>query len=214
MQLVTEPSEVLTPLLIEDLNQIAKQQTLVLLLDTYEKTGMLFDDWLHSVLDNRYPKHIHPNFLVCIAGRDPLSKNIWIDWEDVIVRSELEPFTEAEARLYLESKHIDCEPVVQEILRLSSNGLPVLIAMMAQNAPTSVTQVSDYCEEAVERFLRWETDDRKRKLAENASIPRLLNRDVLAVLTDEEEADGLFNWLKGRSFVIENREKDGNITAL
>ena len=203
VQLVTKPLKVLTPLLIEDLNQIAKQQTLVLLLDTYEKTGMFFDDWLLSVLDNRYSKQLHPNCLVCIAGRDPLSKNTWIDWEALIVRSELEPFTEAEARLYLANKGIHCEPVIQEILRLSSNGLPVLIAMMAQNAPTSVTQVSDYCEEAVERFLRWETDDRKRKLAENASIPRLLNRDVLAVLTDEEEADGLFNWLKGRSFVIE-----------
>ena len=204
VQLVQKPVEVLTPLFLEDLNQVAEQQTIVLLLDTYEQTGAFLDDWLRSLLDDRYDKSLHPNCLICIAGRDPLNKNAWIEWKELIARSELEPFTEVEARLYLASCAITQELVVQEIWRLSSGGLPVLIAMMAQGAPYKIEQITDPCEDAVERFLKWEKDEKKCKIAQNAALPRVLNRDVLATLTSDEEADGLFEWLKSRSFVVQH----------
>ena len=204
VQLVQKPVEVLTPLFLEDLNQVAEQQTIVLLLDTYEQTGAFLDDWLRSLLDDRYDKSLHPNCLICIAGRDPLNKNAWIEWKELIARSELEPFTEVEARLYLASCGITQELIVQEIWKLSSGGLPVLIAMMAQGAPCKIEQITDPCEDAVERFLKWEKDEKKRKIAQNAALPRVLNRDVLATLTSDEEADGLFEWLKSRSFVVQH----------
>jgi Tfp pilus assembly protein PilF len=204
VRLVQEPIEVLTPLFLEDLNRVAEKQTIVLLLDTYEQTGAFLDDWLRSLLNDRYDASLHPNCLICIAGRDPLNKNAWIEWEELIARSELEPFTEAEARLYLASCAITQESIVQEIWRLSSGGLPVLIAMMAQGAPREVEQISDPCEDAVERFLRWEQDEKKRKIAQNAALLRLINQDVLAVLTSDAEADSLFDWLKSRSFVVQH----------
>ncbi|WNZ48876.1 AAA family ATPase [Leptolyngbya boryana CZ1] len=154
VRLVQEPIEVLTPLFLEDLNRVAEKQTIVLLLDTYEQTGAFLDDWLRSLLNDRYDASLHPNCLICIAGRDLLNKNAWIEWEELIARSELEPFTEAEGRLYLASCAITQESIVQEIWRLSSGGLPVLIAMMAQGAPREVEQISDPCEDAVERFLK------------------------------------------------------------
>ncbi|MBD1855768.1 MULTISPECIES: AAA family ATPase [Leptolyngbya] len=204
VRLVQEPIEVLTPLFLEDLNRVAEKQTIVLLLDTYEQTGAFLDDWLRSLLNDRYDVSLHPNCLICIAGRDPLNKNAWIGWEKLIARSELEPFTKAEARLYLASCAITQESIVQEIWRLSSGGLPVLIAMMAQGAPREVEQISDPCEDAVERFLWWEQDEKKRKIAQNAALPRLINQDVLAVLTSDAEADSLFDWLKSRSFVVQH----------
>ena len=204
VQLVQKPVEVLTPLFLEDLNRFAEQQTIVLLLDTYEQTGAFLDDWLRSLLDDRYDESLHPNCLICIAGRDPLNRNAWIEWKELIARSELEPFTEVEARLYLASCAITQELIVQEIWRLSSGGLPVLIAMMAQGAPCKIEQITDPCEDAVERFLKWEKDEKKCKIAQNAALPRVLNRDVLATLTSDEEADGLFEWLKSRSFVVQH----------
>lgn len=203
VRLMQEPLKVLTPLFLEDLNRIAEKQTVVLLLDTYEQTGAFLDDWLRSVLDERYGE-ITPNFLIGIAGREPLSRNAWIGLEGWIVRSELEPFTPDEARQYLVSKGITNESVIQEIWRLSSGGLPLLISMMAQAAPPSVDEVIDHCEQAVERFLKWERDEPKRMIAQSAALPRLLNRDVLAVLTSDETADTLFDWLKSLPFVVEH----------
>ncbi|MDZ8054124.1 MAG: hypothetical protein RMX68_019480 [Aulosira sp. ZfuVER01] len=203
--LLREPLEVLTPLFLEDLNQIAEKQTVVLLLDTYEQTGAFLDDWLRSLLDDRYG-YLTPNFLLVIAGRDPLSRNIWADMESCIARSELEPFTQDETRQYLTNRGITNEAVIQEIWRLSSGGLPLLIGMMAQATPNSINVVVDPCEEAVERFLKWESDGTKRQLALDAALPRMLNRDILALLVDESAVNDLFEWLKERSFVVEHPE--------
>lgn len=203
--LLREPLEVLTPLFLEDLYQIAQNQTVVLLLDTYEQTGAFLNDWLRSLLDGRYGD-ITPNFLLGIAGRDPLSRNIWAEFESWIVRSELDPFTQDETRQYLTNSGITNEAVIQEIWRLSSGGLPLLIGMMAQASPTSINVIVDPCEDAVERFLKWESDGTKRQLALNAALPRMLNQDILALLVDESAVNELFEWLKGRSFVVEHPE--------
>ncbi|MBD2072574.1 tetratricopeptide repeat protein [Phormidium sp. FACHB-592] len=205
VQLVNEPLEVLTPLFLVDFNRLAEKQTMVLLLDTYEQTTVFWDDWVRSLLDDRYGD-VTPNFLLAIAGRDPLNRNDWTALEECILRSELEPFTQEEARQYLTSKGITHEAVIQEIWRLSSNGLPLLIGMMAQAAPTSLNALTDHCEDAVERFLKWETDPVKRQTAMDAALPRVLNRDVLALLVAEADVKALFEWLKSRSFVIEHPE--------
>lgn len=205
VRLLREPVEVLSPLFLEDINRIAEKQTVVLLLDTYEQTGSFLDDWLRSLLSDRHGE-LTPDFLIGIAGRDSLSRNIWSDMEDWIVRSELEPFTEDEARQYLIDREITNEAVIQEIWQLSSGGLPLLIGMMAQAVPTSAKVVLDPCEVAVERFLKWELDGTKRQLALNAALPRMLNRDVLALLIDQTAVNDLFEWLKGRSFVVEHPE--------
>ena len=205
VQLLREPLAVLTPLFLEDLNRIAGKQTVVLLLDTYEQTGAFLDDWLRSLLDDQFGE-LTPNFLIGIAGRDSLSRNTWADMEGWIVRSELEPFTPNEARQYLTDRGITNEAVIQEIWRLSSGGLPLLIGMMAQAVPTSADVVLDPCEEAVERFLKWELDVAKRQLALNAALPRILNRDILALLVNVATVNELFEWLKERSFVVEHPE--------
>ncbi len=205
VKLLREPLEVLTPLFLQDLNRIAEKQTVVLLLDTYEQTGLFLDDWLRSLLDVRYGE-LTPNFLLGIAGRDPLSPNLWAEMEDWIARSELEPFTQNEARQYLIDRGITNEAVIQEIWRLSSGGLPLLIGMMAQAVPASSDMVVDPCDDAVERFLKWELDGAKRQVALNASLPRILNRDILSLLVNEAELNVLFEWLKGRSFVEEHPE--------
>jgi tetratricopeptide (TPR) repeat protein len=197
VQLVTEPLEVLTPLFLEEINRIAEKQRVVLLLDTYEVTGIFLDDWLRGVLDCRYGEDLTDNFRLGIAGREPLDRNAWVELEFCIARSPLEPFTEAEAKQFLAKKGITSEAVVAQIWQLSSGGLPLLVSMMAQNAPTSPDAVVDPCGDAVERFLKWEQEPTKRQLAQEGAIPRVLNEDVVNVL-----GDGQFEWLQGCAFMI------------
>ncbi len=205
VELVTQPLEVLTPLFLKDLNQIAEKKTVVLLFDTYEETSVFLDDWLRAVLIDYYGKMPH-NFLLAIAGREPLNWNNWTEFENCIARSELKPFSQEETRQYLANKGITDESVIQEIWRLSSGGLPLLVDMMAQAAPKGAHEVLDFCEEAVERFLKWEIDPVKRQLAMEAAIPRVLDRDVLGLLVEEATLHDLFEWLKSRSFVMKHPE--------
>lgn len=51
VQLVIEPEEVLSPIWLEEVNKIAEQKTIVLLLDTYEQTGKFLDSWLRALLE-------------------------------------------------------------------------------------------------------------------------------------------------------------------
>jgi tetratricopeptide (TPR) repeat protein len=200
VRLVKETWEVLTPLFLEGIRSIPSDKTLVLLLDTYEITGVFLDAWVRSLLDEKFGA-LERGVLVCIAGRNPIDRNAWTEWESLIARSPLEPFTEAEARDFLAGQQIQSEAVIQEIWRLSSGGLPLLVSMMAAAAPTNADAVVDPCEDAVNRFLHWETDGAKRQLAQDGACVRVLNEDVVAAL-----APGQFDWLSRCAFVL--REGD------
>ncbi|MDZ8108539.1 MAG: tetratricopeptide repeat protein [Nostoc sp. DedQUE12a] len=203
--LVQEPVEVLTPLFLQDILKIAKETAVVLFFDTYERTGEFLDNWLREILDGRYGE-VSLNILITIAGRQELDKNHWTPYEGLIVRFPLEPFTEEEAQQYLTRKGITNSGVVETILRLSGN-LPLLVGMLADAHPNDPNQIVEPSSNAVERFLKWIDDPKRRQIALDAAIPRCLNRDVIAKLRGEQEADELFSWLKETSFV--NERTDG-----
>jgi len=81
------------------------------------------------------------------------------------------------------------------------------VATLAAESPTDPTQIGDPSGTAVERFLQWVDDPERRQVALDAALPRTLNRDVIAVLHDEESADALFNWLIQMPFV--EKRSDG-----
>jgi tetratricopeptide (TPR) repeat protein len=195
-RLIKETLEVLTPLFLEGVKRIPVEKTLVLMLDTYEVTGGFLDEWVRGLLDEDYGE-LERSILLCIGGREPIDKNAWDEWESVIARSPLEPFTREEAEAFLASKQIKSAAVIEEIWRLSSGGLPLLVSMMAAPAPTSADAVVDPCEDAVNRFLVWETDAGMRDLAQDAACARVLNADVVVAL-----GEGSFEWLRGCAFVL------------
>ena len=53
-RLMRETQEVLTPLFLEGMGKVAIEKTLVLLLDTYEVTGTFLDEWVRSLLEERF----------------------------------------------------------------------------------------------------------------------------------------------------------------
>ncbi|MEH2084129.1 MAG: tetratricopeptide repeat protein [Nostoc sp.] len=203
--LVQEPVEVLTPLFLQDIFKIADKTAVVLFFDTYERTGEFLDNWLREILEGRHGE-VSLNILITIAGRQELNKNHWAPYEGLIVRFPLEPFTEEEAQQYLTRKGITNSRVLEVILRLSGN-LPLLVGMLADAHPNDPNQVVEPSSSAVERFLKWIDDPKQRQVALDAAIPQCLNRDVIAKLKGEEEADELFTWLKETSFV--NERTDG-----
>ncbi|AUB36818.1 Tetratricopeptide [Nostoc flagelliforme CCNUN1] len=205
VRLVQEPEEVLTPLFLQDIFKIAKETTVVLFFDTYERTGEFLDNWLREILEGRHGE-VSLNILITIAGRQELDKNHWASYEGLIARFPLEPFTEEEAQQYLSRKGITDNRIIEVILRLSGN-LPLLVGMLADAHPNDPNQVIEPSSSAVERFLKWVDDPKRQQVALDAAIPRCLNRDVMAKLRGEEEADELFSWLKETSFV--NERTDG-----
>lgn len=204
VRLIQEPVEVLTPLFLQDISKLAEKSGVALFFDTYECTEDFLDNWLREILEGRYGD-VPLNILVIIAGRQELDKNHWAPYEGLMIRFPLEPFTEEEAQQYLTRKGITNSRVIEVILRLSGR-LPLLVATLAAESPDDPSQVGDPSGTAVERFLKWIDEPKRRQLALDAAIPRCLNRDVLAKLRGEDEADDLFNWLKEMPFIEERTD--------
>jgi tetratricopeptide (TPR) repeat protein len=181
------------------LREVAEEHSIALLFDTYERTGDFLDPWLRALLEGRHGD-VPANILLVIAGRDELDHNHWAPYEGLVARLFLEPFAEEDARDYLARKGITDERVVEVILGLSGR-LPLLVATLAAEIPDDPEKVGDPSGEAVERFLKWVEDPKQRQVALDAALPRRLNRDVLAVLVGEEEANALFVWFRGMPFV-------------
>lgn len=205
VRLVLEPVEVLTPLFLDGLRDLAGERPLALFFDTYEHTGPFLDSWLRDLLEGRYGDE-PANILLTIAGRDELDRNLWAPYEPLLARLPLEPFTEEEARTYLARKGVTDEWVVEVVLSLSGR-LPLLLATLAAEGPDDPGKVGDPSGEAVERFLKWVEEPERRRAALDAALPRHLNRDVLTVLVGEEAAGALFDWLIRMPFVL--RRGDG-----
>ena len=201
VRLVQEPLEVLTPLFLKEIGEIADNSDIALFFDTYERTDDFLDGWLLDIFDGRYGD-IPANILFIVAGRQELDKNHWANCEGLIARFPLEPFTEDEAREYLKQKGISDEQVIKVILELSGC-FPLLVATLAAEVPEDPIQIGDSSGTAVERFLKWVDDDKRKEVALDAAIPLCINEDILVQLQGEEEGKALFNWLKEMPFVNE-----------
>ena len=204
VQLMLEPVEILSPLFLTGLRKTAEKHHIALFFDTYEYTGNLLDSWLRRLLEGCYGD-LPVDIVLGIIGRDELDRNNWVPYEGLLARLPLEPFTEEEAHDYLGRKSITDKRVAKVILHLSGR-LPLLMATLTVEIPDDPAQVGDPSGEALERFFGWVKDPKRRQVTLDAALPRRLNRDVLAVLVEEEDAGTLFSWLKGMPFV----EKRGN----
>ena len=205
VQLVLSPERILTPVLLTELAGAADAAPwVVLLLDTYERTGPFLDPWLHDVMTTDRYGALPANVVVVTSGQHPFDTARWGSFADFRTDLPLGPFTEAEARGLLADKGVRDEPVVAEVLRLTG-GLPVLVSTLAESGPVGPAEVGDPSATAVDRFLKWERDPVRRAAALAGALPRRLDEDVFRSAVDgpEEQADALFAWLRGMPFVSE-----------
>jgi tetratricopeptide (TPR) repeat protein len=204
VRMLLSPLDALTPAFVRDLADAGRRRSLALFFDTYEQTGPLLDGWLRSVLDGAYGD-LPQDLIVTIAGRHPLDLGDWAPYAAVLADVPLTPFTEAESRQLLAEKGVTNERVVQVILEVSGR-LPLLVATLAENQPTDPAAVGDPSGDAVERFLKWEPDPARRALAVTAALPRVVNEDVLCVLSgqgqqQDHDQGWLFAWLRSLPFI-------------
>ncbi|MGW7689452.1 tetratricopeptide repeat protein [Streptomyces asiaticus] len=200
VDLVISPLDALTPAFLRDVGEVAASVPWVAwFFDTYERTGPLLDLWLRDVMfEGRYGS-LPANAVVTLAGQGTLAPRCWADYADLVVDLPLVPFTEAEARQLLTAKGVADEQVIEVVLRLTG-GLPVLVSMLAEARPTTPEAVGDPSGTAVERFLKWVSDESHRSVALAAALPRRLDEDVFVAAVGEEAAE-LYGWLRSLPFV-------------
>jgi tetratricopeptide (TPR) repeat protein len=198
LRLLLSPTDILTPLFLKDLQDACKQRSVVLMLDTFEQTSTFLEGWLFDVMAGRHGP-VAGDLTFVVSGQLPLDRNRWIAHRGLVADVPLDGLEEADARELLGRHGVDDEVVGDVILGLSS-GLPLLIAMLASEQPTSVAKVGDRTGDAVERFLRWVTDDARRELAISAALPRSLNEDVFVALAGEA-GHPRFDWILQQPFI-------------
>ena len=200
VELVLQPIKVLSPLWVKAFNELADQKNIALFFDTYETANPQLDTWLYELLRERHGE-IPPNFILCISGRHPLQPQRWNKFKTYAQNISLEPFTEAEARAYLQQRNLHNENAIQQILAIS-NCLPVYLSLLAEGDPASQDNIADPNEKVVARFLQHIKDPQQRQLALQAALPRKLNKDIVACLLPETaDAAIAFDWLISRPFV-------------
>ncbi|MEW2164031.1 tetratricopeptide repeat protein [Streptomyces sp. NPDC007084] len=205
VRLVLSPEDVLTPVLLEELARAAARfPRQVLFFDTYERTGLFADAWLHATMAQDRYGVMPGNVVVVTAGRNPLDLGRWGHCSDSVAEMPLPPFTEREAREVLAGQGVVAEPVVAEILRLTGR-LPVLVSTLAETRPADPGDVGDPSATAVDSFLKWEHDPVHRAIALDCAFPRRLDADVFRAAADcpDEAAYALYDWLRGLPFVTE-----------
>ncbi|HEY3464521.1 MAG TPA: tetratricopeptide repeat protein [Amycolatopsis sp.] len=201
VRLLLSPVEELTPIFVGELHEVAAKRPVVLFFDTFERTEVFLERWLLDLLDGRYGG-LPPNLVLVVAGQHPLDVHAWGDYLGIRADFPLQVFTEGEAREFLAARGITASEVVEVILALSGR-LPVLLALLAESRPGSAASVADPGDNAVERFLKWEKDEQRKRAALRGALPRQLDRDVFALVTDAATPDEDFAWLRRLPFVTE-----------
>ncbi|MDR3577965.1 MAG: tetratricopeptide repeat protein [Anaerolineaceae bacterium] len=197
--LILHPLEAITPEFLSDLRESVSSDTFLLCIDSFERNVDVLDLWLLELLRGTYGA-LPPGIMLIIAGRDPLDSNRWDDYQSLITRLPLEPFTAEECAEYLNLRGIKNQKNVQIIISLSE-GLPMLVNMLASQSPKSIEGLGDISGKAIERFLQWVEDPFQREIAINAALPRFLDYDILEQLTDPGKSDVLFSWLQKMPFI-------------
>ncbi|MFF5042114.1 tetratricopeptide repeat protein [Streptomyces nigra] len=207
VRLVLEPLEVLTPVFLRELNEVAgRHPWIALFFDTYEQSSPFLDPWLLDLVTTDRYGRLPANLVVTLAGQYGPDPARWGDYAGFVTEFAVEPFTESEARQLLAAKGVVDEGAVNEVLRLSDR-LPVLVSTLAGHPAGGPGPAGDPAATAVDRFLRWEEDPGHRATALACSFPRHLDEDVFGVVAGGE-ATGSYGWLSGLPFVS---ARDGRV---
>jgi tetratricopeptide (TPR) repeat protein len=199
IDLLFSPIEVLTRSFVDSINRVTAERQAVLFLDTFERTAPYLESWLLDLFSGKFGG-LSANVVTVIAGQQSLADNRWSPLRSLIAAHPLEPFTEAEACGFLAQRGVTSEAVVDVILPLSGR-IPMWLATLAENSPQDPGEIPDPSENAVKRFLKWEPDEERQKLAKAAALPRRFNRDILLAIPEAGDVADLFEWLLQLPFV-------------
>lgn len=204
VKLALEPTDTLTPLFLEDLNEIIETKHVVIAFDTFEHTSSFIEQWLLKIIDGYYGE-IRTNFTIVIAGRHKISSN-WLHLSSICEFFELDLLSIDEAKEYLHSKGFENTDLINKIIEISQR-LPLWLCTIASqnNIPDEKTIINP-SSLIVDRFLKWDANEEYRDAAIKCSLPRTFNKDVLEVLIPNDLLLPIYNWLKSQPFVRQNSQ--------
>jgi tetratricopeptide (TPR) repeat protein len=193
---------ILTERLVSGLNRLAEDgpHRLVLLLDTYEQASQAQDDWLRDIL---LESELSDRMLIVSAGRDPLGGR-WHEWRSVALERELHPFTEEEARAYLERRGV-ADPEQRETVLALTGCLPWALALATDAPLAGVAGLNPHQigEKLVERFLsQLDEEPDLRELVEVCAVLRTFDHDVVRAVWGGREVEQTMRRLRRYSFVL------------
>lgn len=197
IQLVREPVAVLTPYWLEAVAEACEDKSIILFFDGFESTGEFMDPWLRDLIKGEYGA-TPLGLLFVVAGQHELPRGPWRDFEPILSRLEVEPFTEEETHAFLKRRGLTNPETLSEIFH-KTQGLPAVLDLFA-NVQHGGSVAVDPNDTAIQHFLKG-VESTYQQVALNAALPRRINRDILAELTQEDGADVLFEWLKRQPFM-------------
>ena len=198
VKLVLNPVEELSTVFLQDMRKLAPRRV-ALFVDADDASCRDVQAWLLGVVQEDYGD-VPDGLLLAVASPRELDRADWVELEPQVTRVSVGPLSDDEARAFLAQAGIANDAVVSEIVR-RSGGVPLALAVLAAERPESPEQVGDPNGTAVDGFLSSVSEPARRRLAVDASIPRLLNRDVLSVLLERTDVLDDFAWLSELPFV-------------
>ena len=172
----------------------------VLLIDTYERLGAL-DRWVRRT----FVPGLRDTDLVVIAGQGRPSHEWRSEWAGQVAWVPLRNLSPDEARDYLGARGVG-DGAVGDVLAFT-HGHPLALALVAEWACQSAagsfdpTRVPDLVGDLLARFVSTVPTPAHRAALEGASVVRSLTVPLLrALLGPDEDAVGLFGWLRGLAF--------------
>jgi energy-coupling factor transporter ATP-binding protein EcfA2 len=174
---------------------------LVVLVDTYERLGLL-DDWVRTRLLPRLPA----TALTVIAGRGPPGPAWRIDpaWRELLRVVSLRNLSPQESRQYLHACGVD--PAREEQLVQVAHGHPLglslLVDVVVRGGEAAADPLTpDLVGTVLRQFLDVVPSGLHRRALEVCALARVTTEALLREVLGLEDAHELFAWLRQLSFV-------------
>ncbi len=200
IELLLHPVNVLTPLILADLQQALGNTTyLLLFVDGYEEKRRFLEPWLCGLVNGRYGS-VPNNITLILAGDTSLTGSCWDTYQQLISQQHLEPFTETEAQDFLLAKGVDDPEQINHILTTvkmpgRNRYLMLDLATAVASGGTIVTGSARKSKNTVTMFLKMIEEKHFRDVVLRAALPRRLNENILALLLDQDDVSEESNWL-------------------
>ena len=196
LDLVLDPVSVLTRSFLDDV--ATQKRQFALCVDVAETRFSEISAWLGKLASGEY-RAMPNNLTLVVATRREQDPALFLDAQ-LFVNMPLGPLDETDAREYLVKSGVTDAAVIAEIFRRSGRS-PFELALIANEKPKRVADVTDLSRAVVSGSLRYIADPARRQLAQSACLLRIVNRDALAVVLDKKDVTEEFAWLSEQPFI-------------
>jgi tetratricopeptide (TPR) repeat protein len=212
--LMLEPVPKLTQAFAESLMQIAQSRgrSLVLVLDTYEKTQSYLNQWLWQYLVEDTPLYSAPVRLVVVGRRSLQADEGWRKLNQdrkLLYDVQLQKFSKKDTENYLQQIGIQNGATRAKIYK-ATQGLPYYLDWVRKQREQGEEPDFSKGNQAIAELLLQGIDSQQRKVLQVvaccrwfdlAMIRYLLGSNDLGLQQDADNVENYFEWLKRSDFV-------------